>query len=599
MAEVLQSNNNWDNPPIPGSSIEVSEEDDQDEDDDTSNDNLEDIMQDVNSSIDPDAVSTSITQLTKAALIDQGLKDHLNSLHKGTFKKVESPGLPIYQLEHDLSSKAAHKRKFCAFVEVEHNNKKVFIHKTTAVWLLQEGERVSSDRLFRVHTKQPASTSISVDIPTVCSTVDIGNLCIFKTSDGFVKIGRLLQFAYYLEKKKGSLQYRGLTAKVDEEKVGVLCTWYAPYDSSSRKYSLVQGKITNDYVPITTYLCTLSHGCFENSVSINIPPAINASYNVKNAEVMVSQDLVLTEATATNVMNLLQDSNAVDAFETANTSKRAKGTSTQIVILDDKNATDSCKSVIADQWVKRGRISLTKKDKQHILHDKELLDLHVNAFHSIARTQFPLIGGLYNTLVLKNMSFTKDGCDHEHAQSLQIIHIKERSHWAVLQLIKSEIYLYDSVFLSASAETLELLAQLVKTRESTLRINIMNVHQQIGTVDCGLFAIATVTCLLFDGDPTTIVFDQNALSRHFVIILEMNFITPFPTLQTQRPVERISRIQCCQVFCLCRLPDTTGDDMVLCDDCQEWFHLSCLNLTESPSTEKWFCSNCLRKSDLD
>ena len=222
---------------------------------------------------------------------------------------------------------------------------------------------------------------------------------------------------------------------------------------------------------------------------------------------MVLQDSVLTEAAATNVMNLLQDSNAVDTFETANTSKRAKGTSAQIVILDDKNATDNCKSVIADQWVKRGRISLTKKDKQHILHDKELLDLHVNAFHSIARTQFPLIGGLYNTLVLKNMSLTKDGCDHEHAQSLQIIHIKERSHWAVLQFIKSEIYLYDSVFLSASAETLELLAQLVKTRESTLRINIMNVHQQIGTIDCGLFAIATVTCLLFDGDPTTIVFD--------------------------------------------------------------------------------------------
>ena len=132
---------------------------------------------------------------------------------------MESPGLPIYQLEHDLSSKAAHKRKFCAFVEVEHNNKKVFVHKTTAVWLLQEGERVLFDRLFRVRTKQPfsidtkpkASTSISVDIPTVCSTVDIGNLCIFKTSDGFVKIGRLLQFANYLEKKKGSLQYRGLT----------------------------------------------------------------------------------------------------------------------------------------------------------------------------------------------------------------------------------------------------------------------------------------------------------------------------------------------------------------------------------------------------
>ena len=55
MAEMLQSIGNWDNPLIPGSSIEVTEEDDQD-DDDTSSDNLEDIMQEVNSNVDPDDV---------------------------------------------------------------------------------------------------------------------------------------------------------------------------------------------------------------------------------------------------------------------------------------------------------------------------------------------------------------------------------------------------------------------------------------------------------------------------------------------------------------------------------------------------------------
>ena len=43
--------------PIPGSSIEVTEEDDQD-DNDTSSDNLEDLMQEVNSNVDPDEIST-------------------------------------------------------------------------------------------------------------------------------------------------------------------------------------------------------------------------------------------------------------------------------------------------------------------------------------------------------------------------------------------------------------------------------------------------------------------------------------------------------------------------------------------------------------
>ena len=283
----------------------------------------------------------------------------------------------------------------------------------------------------------------------------------------------------------------------------------------------------------------------------------------------------------------------------ASTSKMSsKVTRAQIIELDDSNG-PHCKSANADQWVKCGRVSLTKKDKQCILLGKQLSDVHINAFHNIARCQFPLVGGLYNTLVLKKMSLATEGFDHEHVQSLQIIHIKERSHWATLQLVKSELYLYDSLFSSASEETLELLAQLVKTRERFLTINIMNVHKQTGTSDCVLFAIATVTCLLFDGDPTTVVFDQKELRPHFVKMLETNTITLFPTMQSRRPAERISRVQRCQVYCTCRLPDT-GDVMVSCDDCHEWYHVSCLNLTQSPSTDTWFCSSCLKKKpDVD
>ena len=38
----------------------------------------------------------------------------------------------------------------CRLLEIEYNGKRMFIHKTTAVWLFQEGEQVSADRLFRV-----------------------------------------------------------------------------------------------------------------------------------------------------------------------------------------------------------------------------------------------------------------------------------------------------------------------------------------------------------------------------------------------------------------------------------------------------------------
>ena len=85
---------------------------------------------------------------------------------------------------------------------------------------------------------------VSVDIPTVCSTVDIGNICIFKSGESSFQNWQIATVClqYYLEKRKGSQQYRGLTAKVNEKKVGVICTWYVPCDRSPSKCSLVQGK---------------------------------------------------------------------------------------------------------------------------------------------------------------------------------------------------------------------------------------------------------------------------------------------------------------------------------------------------------------------
>ena len=43
-------------------------------------------------------------------------------------------------------------------VEVHKGQSTILIRKTTAVWLFQESERVSSDRLFRVRDKQPFSS---------------------------------------------------------------------------------------------------------------------------------------------------------------------------------------------------------------------------------------------------------------------------------------------------------------------------------------------------------------------------------------------------------------------------------------------------------
>ena len=101
----------------------------------------------------------------------------------------------------------------CRLLEIEHNGNKMFIYKTTAVWLFQEGELVSADRLFRVRETQPYRTNlkaipsnkVSISAVAVQQPVpEVGNICVFlkKRGDSMWQIGKVLQFAYYLEKTK-------------------------------------------------------------------------------------------------------------------------------------------------------------------------------------------------------------------------------------------------------------------------------------------------------------------------------------------------------------------------------------------------------------
>ena len=64
------------------------------------------------------------------------------------FQKIEKESE-----KKDTQAKLKHNK----MVEVNQNGKKFYIHKTTAVWLLQESECVLTDRLFHVRAKQPGN----------------------------------------------------------------------------------------------------------------------------------------------------------------------------------------------------------------------------------------------------------------------------------------------------------------------------------------------------------------------------------------------------------------------------------------------------------
>ena len=174
--------------------------------------------------------------------------------------------------------------------------------------------------------------------------------------------------------------------------------------------------------------------------------------------------------------------------------------------------------------------------------------------------------------------------------SLQIIHTR-RSHWAALQFCDGNVYLYDSAYTSISTDTLEVIAQLVHTKEQSIKIQMMNVAQQSGTTDCALYAMAVITCLALGMDPLSVILNRDELRPHLVKSLETRTISIFPVKKHRRPVNRVTKVEICLVYCHCRLPDD-GQKMVCCDKCGEWYHLHCISAPIPESDNSWFCSSC-------
>ena len=142
--------------------------DDSDAENDNVNDNrAEEETVDDSTSEESIHISDDIGAFIESGCIDSTLQERLEQKKKRlAFQRLPSSTIPMYQcveVQNDNQKKSvrAGQSKFNPFVEVlTHNHKSVLIRKTTALWLLQEGERLSPDRIFRVRSKQPYSESL-------------------------------------------------------------------------------------------------------------------------------------------------------------------------------------------------------------------------------------------------------------------------------------------------------------------------------------------------------------------------------------------------------------------------------------------------------
>jgi len=277
MKELLVKAKKWDKVLGDSSDVKVKTENEDDGYDDEISLALNDsvpssIASEIDHQVCKDIVE-SLVCLEEKKVIDEKVKERITYLCRS--ETVDSDGkttVPVYKLISQSNESPVNKKskQSSKYIEINHGGEKIFVCKSTLVWLYQEGERVSSDGLFRVRVKQPYSTSVqqissnhnTSILPKVQECIALGDLCAFQDSSerGWI-ICRVTQFSKYKERLKGDRQYKGSKALVDSN-VGALCTWFESSEDDCLQCQYTPTRPI-DYVPISqSYICTLNHGCF-------------------------------------------------------------------------------------------------------------------------------------------------------------------------------------------------------------------------------------------------------------------------------------------------------------------------------------------------
>ena len=109
---------------------------------------------------------------------------------------------------------------------------------------------------------------------------------------------------------------------------------------------------------------------------------------------------------------------------------------------------------------------------------------------------------------------------------------------------------------------------------------------------CGVFAIAFALHTALSHRVPDLEFDQAKMRSHLLKCLTNRRLVPFPTLEKRGFRHNHFPYLDITVFCTCLMPETY-DDMIQCENCEEWYHMNCVGLSAPPKvSENWYCSLC-------
>ena len=488
MDKLLKIHSIWDNESTTDDSLAQPENSGDDDDidnididcDSTSDINLDDplavaIVQEV--CLDTqDQLKNDVHLAYSGGLVTKEGKKRLHKMQKALpVERLPSDTIPMFSLKEHNSlasclSALNPKPSFTPFVEVTIKGRAVLIRKTTAVWLFQETERVSADRLFRVRLKQPFGLD-----STMKSTFAVD-----QNPD---------------DNKNPECDVACDTAVTTVN----TCTINQNTDTDNGKNSECNVAYNKGVTPESTY-----------TIDQNTD-----SDNGKNPECDVVNDgenpRCETVSDTNTIIDDDGDNDTSDCMQVA-----------EICTKERRWLKIGCYTLSFAE-----KETLCSKNWLSDLHINAIQVLLKQQYPRIGGLQNVVL--LQSSKSTKPFPTTSHG-----SLQVVPVNNSHWIVVSTLNCCRADVTVYDSLYSLVSAETQLIIARLLKTKKESFTIQIAKVNKQSGFDDCGVFAAAYCTSVAFGYDPTSVVYNQECLRQHLLSCLENKKMTPFPTIRNRR-----------------------------------------------------------------
>ena len=158
----------------------------------------------------------------------------------------------------------------------------------------------------------------------------------------------------------------------------------------------------------------------------------------------------------------------------------------------------------------------------------------------IMYTSMKLLMEEYPNLIVQPPSIIQgDGYHYCPSETIQITH-NSKHHWLLLSTIGGCVNIYDSLHMNVTESLKRQIIQLFSPDGCMPAYKIMECQKQVGSTDCGLFAIANAIEIILGNDLTSIVFDQSMMRTHLISCFEKGKLVPFPKYRVEAGKKRTS-----------------------------------------------------------